>query len=100
MQATAATLASTATGAPASELFIATNTYPWGTFFGREKKNFPVHSDEMLAAIAYPLFRRPEVAAMEEGARAMASVGAQPLPQSCCPAASCDAITSRGSRRM
>jgi len=52
MQATAATLAATATSATASDLFIATNTYPWGTFFGREKKNFPVHSDEMLAAIA------------------------------------------------
>jgi hypothetical protein len=31
-----------------------------------------------LAAIAYPLFRRPEVAATEEGARAMTAIGAQP----------------------
>lgn len=33
-------------------MHIATNTYPWGTFAKREGKNFVVHSDEALAAIA------------------------------------------------
>lgn len=37
------------TGTP---LHIATNTYPWGTFAGREGKAFPLHTDESLSAIA------------------------------------------------
>jgi inosose dehydratase len=31
---------------------IATNTYPWGTFRERDGNAFPLHSDQLLAAIA------------------------------------------------
>jgi inosose dehydratase len=31
---------------------IATNTYPWGTFKKRDGRAFPLHSDDLLAAIA------------------------------------------------
>lgn len=37
---------------PQKARFISTNTYPWGTFAGREGKIFPLHTDGSLAAIA------------------------------------------------
>lgn len=56
----AATSAATATAVlpqaraakPAVGLHVATNTYPWGTFAKREKRAFPLHTDESLGAIA------------------------------------------------
>jgi inosose dehydratase len=46
----AAVAATTTSGA--RPLQVATNTYPWGTFAGRDGGTFVPHSDEALAAIA------------------------------------------------
>jgi inosose dehydratase len=48
----AAVLPRTYAAKPSAELHLATNTYPWGTFAPREGRKYPLHSDELLAAIA------------------------------------------------
>lgn len=50
--AAAAAAASRAGAARPVSPHVATNTYPWGTFGKREGRAFPLHSDELLTAIA------------------------------------------------
>ncbi len=66
--AAAATTLPAAANTAEAEPHIATNTYPWGTFYQREGKEFKQYSEEALAAIAATGIRGYEPAIFDPAA--------------------------------